>query len=57
MTGSGISIVVYNPRDMPTVVSHDSWILLLSPATLELNQTWFAMRELSEPHWVSFLFD
>lgn len=49
--------VVYNHHDNHRIISHDSWILLLSPEEAERNQGWHAARPTGNPHWKSFLFD
>ncbi len=49
--------VVYNPLDEHTMISHDSWILLLSPRSLSDSPGWFEARNTDSPHWKSFLFD
>lgn len=49
--------VVYNPRDEHYMISHTSWILLLSPAQVNATQGWFAVRPAASPHWRSYLFD
>lgn len=49
--------VVYNPRDEQTIVSHDSWILLLTPERLETSQGWYAVHDAAAPRWKYFWFD
>jgi GNAT superfamily N-acetyltransferase len=49
--------VVYNPADEHTLISHASWILLLSPAELQRSQGWFAVRDAPSAHWKYFWFD
>jgi hypothetical protein len=49
--------VVYNPLDEHTMISHASWILLLSPGELRVSQGWYAVRDASTPHWKSLWFD
>lgn len=49
--------VVYNPLDEQMMISHDSWILDLSPVELSDNQGWFETGEVGIPHWKYFLFD
>lgn len=49
--------VVYSPDDQHRIVSHDSWILLLSPEEMERNPGWHATRPTMNPRWWSFHFD
>lgn len=49
--------VVYNPLDEQFMISHNSWILLLTPEELETAQGWYAVNEASTPHWKYFWFD
>jgi hypothetical protein len=49
--------VVYNKLDENSMVSHASWILLLSPAELERRPGWYAVQEASNPNWRTFWFD
>jgi hypothetical protein len=50
-------IVVYNPRDEQEFTSHDSWILVLSPAELLRARGHFAVHDAGPPHWKYFWFD
>jgi hypothetical protein len=49
--------VAYNPLDQHTMISHASWILLLSPGELRVSQGWYAVRDAPTPHWRYFWFD
>jgi hypothetical protein len=49
--------VVYNPLDQQRIISHASWILLLSPAESRRTPGWFASRNAAQPHWKLFWFD
>jgi len=49
--------VVYNPRDEQTMISHDGWILLLTPEEIRANQGWYAVHNAAVPHWKYFWFD
>ncbi|MBL8166036.1 MAG: hypothetical protein JNJ61_28890 [Anaerolineae bacterium] len=49
--------VVYNPLDQQRIISHTSWILLLSPAEARRSPGWFASRNAPHPHWKYFWFD
>lgn len=49
--------VVYNSLNQHTMVSHASWILLLSPGTLRATPGWYTVRSTTTPHWKYFLFD
>ncbi len=49
--------VVYNPLDKHKIISHTSWILLLSPTELETSQGWYEVHETAIPHWKYFWFD
>lgn len=49
--------VVYNPRDEQTMISHDGWILLLTPEEIRTSQGWYAVHNAALPHWKYFWFD
>lgn len=49
--------VVYNPRDEQTMISHDGWILLLTPEEIRASQGWYAVQNAAIPHWKYFWFD
>lgn len=49
--------VVYNSRDEQRMISHNSWVLLFTPAELQDNQGWFEVHEAGLPHWKYFWFD
>ncbi|GAB4577629.1 MAG: hypothetical protein Fur0022_03600 [Anaerolineales bacterium] len=49
--------VVYNPLDEQRIISHTSWILLLTPEELDGAQGWYEVHEASSPHWKYFWFD
>lgn len=49
--------VVYNNLDEQTMISHASWILLLSPEKLQSAQGWYAIHNGSSRHWKYFWFD
>ncbi|MGI6424710.1 MAG: hypothetical protein ACOX2A_05665 [Tepidanaerobacteraceae bacterium] len=48
---------MYNPRDEQTMISHDGWILLLSPEEIKAHQGWYAVHDSTIPHWKYFWFD
>lgn len=50
-------IVMYNPLDQQTIISHDSWLLLLPPEKLDNHRGYFAVQPASNPHWKYFWFD
>ena len=50
-------IVMYNKLDEQVITSHDSWILVLSPADLESARGYYAVNDASVPHWKYFWFD
>ena len=49
--------VVYNPRDEHHIVSHPSFMLLLTPAQWESYRGWYAVHDVGTDHWRYFLFD
>lgn len=49
--------VVYNPNDEHRMYSHTAWFLLLTPEELERSQGWYAVHDVSIPHWKYFWFD
>jgi hypothetical protein len=49
--------VVYNKLDERFMISHASWILLMTPQELETSQGWYAVRDAPSPHWRYFWFD
>jgi hypothetical protein len=49
--------VVYNPRDEHFIVSHPSFMLLLTPAQWESYRGWYAVHDAETDHWRYFLFD
>ncbi|MDX1939805.1 MAG: hypothetical protein SFU99_04590 [Saprospiraceae bacterium] len=49
--------VVYNKLDEQTMISHTSWIMLLSPEQLQTTQGWYAVHDATKPHWKYFWFD
>lgn len=50
-------IVMYNKLDEQEMTSHDQDLLLLSPHALDQQRGYFAVHNLSQPHWKQFLFD
>jgi hypothetical protein len=49
--------VVYNARDEHFIVSHPSFMLLLTPAQWESYRGWYAVHDAETDHWRYFLFD
>lgn len=49
--------VVYNPRDEHFIVSHPSFMLLLTPAQWESYRGWYAVHDVGTDHWRYFWFD
>jgi hypothetical protein len=49
--------VVYNPRDEHFIVSHPSFMLLLTPAQWESYRGWYEVHDAGVDHWRSFWFD
>jgi hypothetical protein len=49
--------VVYNRLDEHAMISHTSWILILSPEELDTAQGWYAVQDAPSPHWKYFWFD
>lgn len=49
--------VVYNKLNQHTIISHDGWILLLSPSQLATSQGWYATHQAASQHWRYFWFD
>lgn len=49
--------MVYNKLDEPVITSHDSWILVLTPAELENARGYYAVHDAPQPHWKYFWFD
>jgi hypothetical protein len=49
--------VVYNPRDEQAMISHASWILILSREELARSPGWFAVHDIAAAPWKRFLFD
>ena len=50
-------IVMYNKLDEQVITSHDSWILLLTPAELESARGFYAVNDAAVPLWKYFWFD
>jgi hypothetical protein len=50
-------IVVYNPREEQTAMSHNSDLLRLSPRALAGRGGYYAAHDTPHAHWKSFLFD
>jgi len=50
-------IVMYNPLDEQSMVSHDSDILQWAPEDLLARQGWYAVHDVPHPHWKYFWFD
>jgi len=50
-------IVMYNPRDEQTMISHDGDILRWTPEELETRRGWYAVHDAPSPHWKYFWFD
>lgn len=48
--------VVYNPQGQHSMISHDSWILLLSPSRVLATQGWFQVTDAGDG-WRYFWFD
>ncbi|MCW5874225.1 MAG: hypothetical protein KIS88_06225 [Anaerolineales bacterium] len=48
--------VVYNPLGQHSMISHDSWILLLSPSRVLATQGWFQVNDAGDG-WRYFWFD
>lgn len=49
--------VVYNPRNEHLIVSHPSFMLLLTPTEWESYRGWYAVHNTGADHWRSFWFD
>jgi hypothetical protein len=49
--------VVYNPRNQHMMLSHAAWNVTRSPDALAHGQGWYAVHDLSRPHWKAFRFD
>jgi len=50
-------IVMYNPQDEHSLVSHDSDILRWTPEQIRARPGWYAVRDTSRPHWKRLFFD
>jgi hypothetical protein len=49
--------VVYNPLDEHFMVSHPSFVLLLTPAQFESSPGWYEAHDAETDHWRYFWFD
>lgn len=48
---------MYNNRDEQTMISHNSWILMLPAEELTSSQGWYAVHDTAVPHWRYSWFD
>ena len=54
---SAREVVAYHPHGAPEFTSHDSWIMLLTPAALEQARGYFAVYATPARGWMYFWFD